>query len=152
MHVGRRVAKRDKLPHRRPRGGRHVQRVRESEDALRERELGEHSDVERERTQVKRRRYVLSSAAESLCTLLVHSHCTLDESATSVSWLRAASQQQQQGGSSGAPVFTGGMLVGVLLCVALLAGGWFGMRYVRKRRALHAMQQHGFVEPPMYAP
>jgi hypothetical protein len=56
----------------------------------------------------------------------------------------------QQGGSSGVPVFTGGMLVGLLLCVALLAGGWFGIRYVRQRRALRAMQHHGdFVEPSM---
>ena len=74
---------------------------------------------------------------------------------TRFSWLRTALQQQQQpqGGSSGAPVFMGGMLVGLLLCVALLAGGWFGIRYVRQRQALRAMhRREGLVEPTMYAP
>ena len=47
----------------------------------------------------------------------------------------------------------GGMLVGLLLCVALLAGCWFGIRYVRQRQALRAMhRREGLVEPTMYAP
>lgn len=39
--------------------------------------------------------------------------------------------------------FMSGLLVGFMLCIALLLIGWFVQRYVNRRRFLNALQQQG---------
>lgn len=69
--------------------------------------------------------------------------------------IRSSSGPDAKKGSRRAPVplvFMGGLLLGVVLCVALLAGGWFGWQYVRNRRFALAAQQHQrLFGPQVYA-